>query len=500
VPFWQQQYNNRQTVINTIASWGANLVRFRIHADDYNALSSTAKTDYIQKVKDWRDTVTAKGMWFMPCDWNPLDGNHAGAAWVGHASDSDALFTAVYQALGNDPRVIYEPFNEPNNISWTDWQTNMQHTVSLFRDTLGYHGVLVIDPREYANSGVQGFGYDNTQYTALETFDAARSGMSQHNLIWAKHDYYNNQNAAWSDSAWITGQGGSQITHVVLESEFGNFVTSSNDTWDQAACAFFKNRFASQTNYAGAAAFLWGPWVDANAISGTDNITPTNPWGTRVRDLFLAGGSWTHTSGTGATSTSYTDSPIGRIGTAGNVTESNSGHGNDSPHGSVSVTGSVIDDWGPTGVRHDFPTGAELLTGSVSESWTRGSTFTVAPAVVVPELDTPHFAFPFAFQADGSAAVVQQDTVEEVAACVANVAICPQGFRTDQPAFGVPDPSFANLAIDTQPVEAALTTWEPRAAVSITQQDEVVSFASEAIDSAALGWKAGLTVNVEIAP
>jgi hypothetical protein len=46
---------------------------------------------------------------------------------------------------------------------------------------------------------------------------------------------------------------------------------------------FLRSRFAAQPNYVGAAAFVFGPWYDANAMTGADSATPT-AWGTAVRD------------------------------------------------------------------------------------------------------------------------------------------------------------------------------------------------------------------------
>ena len=65
--FGANQYANRAKVAGTIKSWGANLVRFRVLADDYNSAPSAAtgnltKAQIIQRIKDWRDAVVAQGM------------------------------------------------------------------------------------------------------------------------------------------------------------------------------------------------------------------------------------------------------------------------------------------------------------------------------------------------------------------------------------------------------------------------------------------------------
>jgi cellulase (glycosyl hydrolase family 5) len=290
--FGAGQYANRSKVAATIKSWGANLVRFRVLADDYNSAPSAAtgnltKAQIIQRIKDWRDAVVSRGMYFMPCSWDALDGAHSDAGWAGNGSRVHQMFADIHAALGDDPMVVYEVTNEPNNVTWAQWDANMQASIKYFRETIGYRGLLVIDPIWWANSGTGGQGYDDARYSALEAYDAARPRMGSHQLAFAKHDYANEYaGKAWSAGAWAGAQGGGQTKHLIFETEFGNYNGSPSTVsapWAAAAASFFGSRFAAQPNYAGAAAFVFGPWYDANALSGADNATPT-AWGTAVRD------------------------------------------------------------------------------------------------------------------------------------------------------------------------------------------------------------------------
>jgi hypothetical protein len=284
--FGAAQYANRAKVVQTIKSWGANLVRFRVLADDYT--SAANKAQIIQRIKDWRDAVVGAGMYFMVCSWDGLDGAHSDAGWAGNGWRVHQLFADIRAALGDDPMVIYEVTNEPNNVSWDAWTANMQASVKYFRETIGYRGLLVIDPIWWANSGTGGQGYDDGRYSALEAYDAARPGMGgAHQLAFAKHDYADGYaGKAWNAAAWVAAQGGSQTKHLIFETEFGNYngsPSSVSPAWASAAAAFFAGRFAAQPNYVGAAAFVFGPWWDANALTGSDNVTPT-AWGKTVKD------------------------------------------------------------------------------------------------------------------------------------------------------------------------------------------------------------------------
>jgi hypothetical protein len=290
--FGANQYANRSKVADTIKSWGANLVRFRVLADDYNSAPSPAtgnltKAQIIQRIKDWRDAVVGRGMYFMPCSWDALDGAHSDAGWAGNGARVHQMFADIHAALGDDPMVVYEVTNEPNNVTWAQWDANMQPSIKYFRETIGYRGLLVIDPIWWANSGTGGQGYDDARYSALEAYDAARTGMRSHQLAFAKHDYANEYaGKAWSAGAWTAAQGGSQTKHLIFETEFGNYNGSASTVsalWASAAASFFGGRFAAQPNYVGAAAFVFGPWYDANAMTGADSATPT-AWGTAVRD------------------------------------------------------------------------------------------------------------------------------------------------------------------------------------------------------------------------
>lgn len=92
--------------------------------------------------------------------------------------------------------------------------------------------------------------------------------------------------------------------------------------------------------------------------------------------------------------------------------------------------------------------------------------------------DLPHFALPFRF-VGGAAAVLEQDTADEILACVEAVIRCPLGYRDELPEFGVRDMTFEQGGPDMLAIEAALSDWEPRAQVALAERrdryDELVS-------------------------
>jgi hypothetical protein len=92
--------------------------------------------------------------------------------------------------------------------------------------------------------------------------------------------------------------------------------------------------------------------------------------------------------------------------------------------------------------------------------------------------DVPHFDLPFRF-ASSSAAVVEQDSLEEIANCVYAVLVCPLGFRVELPTYGTPDPTFSMPSPDLDELREVVTTWEERASVLLDehadQYDELIA-------------------------
>lgn len=290
--FGDDQYADRVNIVNTVKSWGANHVRFRLQASDYNAMNTTDKQQYLDRIEEWHDLITGAGMYFMPVWWDGHDGPYSGANWATDYDQAFPMMTAVMNLFPNDPMVFYEPFNEPTGaVSDVDWVNGMQDTISHFRDN-GYTGILLIDPRVWAHC------YDDADFTSLEQHDAAESGMNgTHQLIFSKHDYaneYSDPDAGFDDAEWLTNNGGCEDwepeEHAIWESEFGNYnldPSSVHPNWSNGATTFMHDSVCEETGpLAGATAFLFGPWLDANAMTAADNTTKTT-WGNQVDNNLL---------------------------------------------------------------------------------------------------------------------------------------------------------------------------------------------------------------------
>lgn len=76
--------------------------------------------------------------------------------------------------------------------------------------------------------------------------------------------------------------------------------------------------------------------------------------------------------------------------------------------------------------------------------------------------DIPHFGQPFHYVA-GRPQVTEQDSIAEIRDCVRAALRTVSGFRIEAPDFGVTDPSFQLMPVDTQAILDEIFISEPRA-------------------------------------
>lgn len=89
----------------------------------------------------------------------------------------------------------------------------------------------------------------------------------------------------------------------------------------------------------------------------------------------------------------------------------------------------------------------------------------MAQKVTIPQIDAP-----FRLDANGHIAVVQQDSQQDVGACLYNAVICPQGAKLNDPSFGIPLILFGTMPLDLSGVIAALQALDTRFSSLTAQQ------------------------------
>ncbi len=90
----------------------------------------------------------------------------------------------------------------------------------------------------------------------------------------------------------------------------------------------------------------------------------------------------------------------------------------------------------------------------------------------------PHLAYPLTISPTQGAAVVEQDALEEVFACVQAIVACPIGAWSEQPTFGIPSLLFAQAPVGAEGIRQAILRWEPRADAAIIEYPDLLSAAT----------------------
>lgn len=83
-------------------------------------------------------------------------------------------------------------------------------------------------------------------------------------------------------------------------------------------------------------------------------------------------------------------------------------------------------------------------------------------------MSVSHFAFPFRFGDDGTVAVVEQSTYEELEQNVKVLVLTQLGERIEVPGFGVLDSTF-RTHIDTGAIARAAEAWDNRVKVLVSE-------------------------------
>jgi phage baseplate assembly protein W len=88
------------------------------------------------------------------------------------------------------------------------------------------------------------------------------------------------------------------------------------------------------------------------------------------------------------------------------------------------------------------------------------------------QVGIPHFDLPFRFNA-GKAAVVEQDSLDDVVNCVEAAVRTENGSRKELPTFGVREMTFEPQPVDTAGMMAHIMEHEPRAELFTEQHPSV---------------------------
>ncbi len=168
---------NLTLMVNKFKALGVNTVRL---AYNWHYLNTSAYPN-LSHYLDIAQALANAGIYVMPSDWGEASTNLAQRA------QSYPTFKAIvdgFRARGIEPYLIFNPFNEPTNLSWSEWVPANKEALAYLRNTAGFRGIVILDTIGWASQN------DATSFQDIRTYDASLLGGTA-NVGFSNHIYPN---------------------------------------------------------------------------------------------------------------------------------------------------------------------------------------------------------------------------------------------------------------------------------------------------------------------
>jgi hypothetical protein len=280
----RRAYLDRFSLFRAIRATGANAVRIPLSSTVYfsgtGVYGIRARAGYLGELRAFVDAASDAGLYVVLSWWDALG---QGAMLLNTYESELPMMAVVAKLFSGMPNVIYEPYNEPNDISWTSWLPMIETTIKYWRTTIGYSGVLIIDTIDYS------WIFSPTYATAVMNYDASILGRA--NLVFANHWYPNGDSCFCTDeqAQWMAIVGGYVRSFPILGTEYG-----ISDGTGPTELSFGVEMLSYIANHSipeglnGAFVFAWN-WIDPNAMTAGPRETLT-PWGAAAARVLLSAG------------------------------------------------------------------------------------------------------------------------------------------------------------------------------------------------------------------
>ncbi|MCY2685537.1 glycoside hydrolase family 5 protein [Salinimicrobium sp. TH3] len=160
---WQPQFFNHQTVENLVGGWDIQLIRAAMAVEHDGYLENPERE--MDKVKKVIEAAIDQGIYVI-VDWHD---HHA----EDHLIEAKDFFSKIAKEYGDYPHLIYEPYNEPLDVSWT----------GVLKP---YHEEVIASIRQYDPDNIIVLGTPNwSQRVDLAAEDPVRG----ENLAYTLHFY-----------------------------------------------------------------------------------------------------------------------------------------------------------------------------------------------------------------------------------------------------------------------------------------------------------------------
>lgn len=278
----ERGYRQREKMLDQMRRSGVNTLRIPVALSGYSkdVYGLGGQRGYLERLRGVvsaaavRDIRTIVGWW---------DSHSVGAAWLTTYRDSFPMMRDVREALAPWPGVMYEPFNEPHDVTWDQWAPVMEDVITFWREELSYDGVLLIDTIDYS------WSFEPEMARRVQGHDA-RLRAAGPAVVFANHRYANERTCFCEQekASWQEEVGQYVDEFPIAGTEYGRWTGpefTPQDLWN-VEFARHASRVAVPAGLNGYVSFVWD-WVDENSMTDDDG-QQLNAYGRLVTDEVFA--------------------------------------------------------------------------------------------------------------------------------------------------------------------------------------------------------------------
>lgn len=260
-------YARRDADFKTMRAAKYNTVRVPLNADVFyhDVYGNGGSSGYLERMRKIVASARKAGIYIVFAWWGQFEGMTDAGAGIQPALN---MMRTVAKTFGDDDHVLFEPINEPHDLSWPQWLDRMSSMLQWWRKTIGYKSALILDTINYS------WDFNPSAATTLQRMDASLlGGKSQ--IAFANHRYANQSTCfcGQEQTSWQQTVGKYVGDYPIVGTEYGwyNNMGPPRPTWNDQLLTYL-SRTSVPAGLNGALAFVWH-WVDDNSMTGT-NSTP----------------------------------------------------------------------------------------------------------------------------------------------------------------------------------------------------------------------------------
>jgi hypothetical protein len=287
-------YAKRDAIFQYMRSLGLNSVRIGVAPDSLLIGDDGDIGTWLEQAAGIVDSAKSHGLITIFTFWTG-DGNVPDLT----NGDFDTFLSAagrIFGKVGEDPWVIYNPYNEPHDITNEQWQDMQEQILDYYRGTLGYKGILLLDTQAFAWEFESHLAEIEAVLAYSDQFAVPR------NICWSNHRYAQAGDAIFLSSTGFSNVGNFEgevgryiLDYPILGTEWGweTGAGTSSAQWSQEAMDYVATELVPR-GFNGLLGFIWA-WVDnslttAESGNGSDTVaalTTLTEWGGIFRDDYL---------------------------------------------------------------------------------------------------------------------------------------------------------------------------------------------------------------------